>query len=272
MRGAAVLAAALAVWAIAGGTLPRIPLPSLPRPDPKAVVGAIVTGVGAAVLTLGLAEAPAVAAAVGALGAAVPFWRSAARSSRQRAAIAEAWPDFLAVLRSHLAAGSSLPEAFTAASRRADRAIAAIVGHVEDRLAAGASFDEYLTELRARFDDPVADRVLATIAAAHDAGGPRVAAILAALGSSVADELRLRKSHDAALTQQRLTAAVALVAPWGLLVLTVATNPQAAAVYASASGSTVVVAGMAATGLGYLLARRTARLSRPPRLFAGDET
>ena len=43
--------------------------------------------------------------------------------------------------------------------------------------------------------------------------------ILAALGVSVADELRLRKAHRAALTEQRLTAAVALIAPWALLAL-----------------------------------------------------
>jgi hypothetical protein len=84
---------------------------------------------------------------------------------------------------------------------------------------------------------------------------------------SVADDLRLRKAHEAALTQQRLTAAVALIAPWALLLLTITTNPQAASIYASSSGSSIILLGLAGTGLGYALARRTARLSRAPRLF-----
>ena len=266
MRGTAALLAALAAWTVAGGAL-YLRAPALPRPEPRAVVAALVAGAGTALLTLGLVDALAVAVAAGILAAAIPFWTAGARTSRRRAAVADAWPDFLAILRSHLAAGSSLPEAFTRAARRAHPALAAILTPVDDRLAGGASFGDCLAELPAEFHDPVADRVLATLAAAHRSGGPRVAAILAALGASVADELRLRKAHEAALTQQRLTAAVALVAPWGLLLLTVATNPQAAAVYATSSGAAVVVGGLAATGLGYVLARRTARLTQPPRIF-----
>ena len=97
--------------------------------------------------------------------------------------------------------------------------------------------------------------------------GDLVGAILGALGSSVADELRLHKAHDAALTQQRLTAAVALVAPWVLLLLTVTSNPGAAAAYRTPTGTLVVAGGLVATALGYVLAIRTARLARPPRLF-----
>ena len=115
--------------------------------------------------------------------------------------------------------------------------------------------------------DPMADRILATLIAASRAGGHRVSEIIGALSASVADELRLRKAHDAALTQQRLTAAVALIAPWGLLTLTVASNPQAADVYKTANGSAVVLGGLIATSSGYLLARRAARLSKPPRVF-----
>jgi Flp pilus assembly protein TadB len=94
-----------------------------------------------------------------------------------------------------------------------------------------------------------------------------VATILASLAASVADELRLRRSHHAALTQQRLTAGVALVAPWVLLMLTTSTNPQSAAALSTPTGRLVVVAGLSATVTGFALARRSARLSRPPRIF-----
>ncbi len=270
MRGVAALSAGLAGWTLARGSLPRIRWPKLPRIDLKTSLLALVVGAVAATLTLGLAGSPTVAAAIGVLTAALPMWREASRAARCRAAVADGWPDFLAVLRSHLSGGSSLPEAFVVAGRRSSRDLASAADALEEHLARGGSFHAGLDEMRARFDDPIADRVLATLAAAQQSGGSRVAAVLAALGTSVADELRLRKAHDAALTQQRLTAAVALLAPWALLLLTVATNPQAASVYSTTSGNGVVLGGLAATGGGYLLARRTASLSRPPRLFKDD--
>ena len=187
--------------------------------------------------------------------------------SRSRERLADHWPDFLAILRSRLASGSSLDEAFVETADHLGSDFAEIREFVADQLAHGARFDDVLTELRDHLADPLADRVLTTVSAAHASGGQRVSEILASLGMSVADDLRLRKAHEAALTQQRLTAAVALIAPWALLLLTITTNPQAASIYASSSGSSIILLGLAGTGLGYALARRTARLSRAPRLF-----
>jgi tight adherence protein B len=138
---------------------------------------------------------------------------------------------------------------------------------IEAALGAGTPFPDALEAERHRLADPLADRVLITLAAAHRTGGATVSALLERLASSVAEELRVRKAHDADLTQQRLTAAVALLAPWGLLVLTILTNAQAAAAYRTERGSIVILVGLAATAGGHLLSRRTARLSRAPRVF-----
>ncbi len=113
----------------------------------------------------------------------------------------------------------------------------------------------------------MSDRVLATIAIAQQTGGHRVGDVLSALGSSVADDIRLKKAHDAALTEQRWTATVALIAPWALLSLSIVTNPQAAFAFRLPEGSLIVLGGLVATGLGWLLARRTSNLQADPRLF-----
>jgi Flp pilus assembly protein TadB len=99
-------------------------------------------------------------------------------------------------------------------------------------------------------------------------GGSRVDAVLAGLSRSVADEVRLRSAHDAALTQQRLTAGVALVAPWALLLLTITTNPHAAASFRSPSGRVVILIGFVGTVAGRFLTSRAARLAAPPRVLA----
>ena len=86
-------------------------------------------------------------------------------------------------------------------------------------------------------------------------------------GVSVGDDLRVRAAHNAALTEQRMTALVALVAPWALLALTISTNPAAADAYKTAEGANVIAIGLAVTLGGYAIGRRVATLSRPPRLF-----
>ena len=116
-------------------------------------------------------------------------------------------------------------------------------------------------------DDPTSDRVLTTLVFAQQSGGHRVGAVISSLGGSIADELRFRRAHTAALTEQRMTAAVALAAPWALLALTISTNPQAAAAYRTATGSAIIAVGFALTVLGFLGARRSARLSRAPRVM-----
>lgn len=92
-------------------------------------------------------------------------------------------------------------------------------------------------------------------------------AALGALTTSVNEDLRLRRAHDAALTEQRLTAGVALSAPWVILALSVATNPTSSEAFATRTGKLIVAGGFLATAVGYAMARRSARLSRPPRLF-----
>ncbi|MBM3694846.1 MAG: hypothetical protein FJW79_02775 [Actinobacteria bacterium] len=265
MRGAAVLLAAAAAAVLAGLPLPQ--LRRLPRLRPAAAAGGLAAGGGSALLALGLGGSPAVAGALGVMGAVVPALIARGRARRAVEQAAGRWPDFLAALRSRLSAGESLPDAVAAAAAAAGHRLAALARHLNEGTAAGRSFPAILAEVRAEWADPLADRVLTTLAAAAGIGGERVGAVLGSLAGSVADELRLRRAHHAALTEQRLTAGVALAAPWALLLLTTATNPQAAAAYATPTGTLVVLAGFGATSAGFWLSRRAARLSLMPRVF-----
>lgn len=265
MRGIAVLAGAAAAWVLAGGAVPSIG--GMPRPSIRSLARAAIIALVVASVASAFTGVPIAGAGVGLLAGGATTAMESSRAARSRERLADQWPDFLAILRSRLASGSSLEEAFVATANHIGSDFADIGGFVGDELSYGSRFDDLLGRLRDDLADPLADRILTTIAAAHASGGQRVSDILASLGMSVGDDLRLRKAHEAALTQQRLTAAVALIAPWALLVLTITTNPQAASIYASSGGTSIILIGLAGTGLGYLLARRTARLARAPRLF-----
>jgi tight adherence protein B len=267
MRGAAVLLAAAAAWTLAALPLP-IPLSvRLPRLHPAMVAAGVPAGALSAALGAGLGGNWALAAVVGTAGAAAPsiVWQARVHRAAERSAAQ--WPDFLAGLRGRLSTGEPLPEATEAAALSAGEHLAVLGRRLGEGKVAGRSFGDILRAQRAEWADPLADRVLMTLEAASGIGGDRVGAVLAALSGSVADELRLRGAHEAALTQQRITAAVALAAPWLLLLLTTATNPQAASAYSTRSGATVVLIGAGATTAGYWLTHRAARLSKQPRMF-----
>ena len=266
MRGLAALTAAAAAWALAG-----LPLPAGPRrlslPRPAVLVLAVLSGAVASLVAIALGGNTAMAAAVGGMGLAAPPLVAAARHRRAAEEAAGRWPDFLAALRGRLSAGEALPEATAVAAAGAGDRLAGLSRRLAEGRAAGRPFAVTLADVRAEWADPLADRVLTTLAAAAGIGGERVGAVLSSLASSVADELRLRRAHQAALTEQRLTAGVALGAPWALLLLTTATNPQATAAYSTRTGTMVVLIGLAATTVGFWLSRRAARLSRMPRVF-----
>jgi tight adherence protein B len=267
MRGLAVLAAGAAMWVLAAGWTPSIRLRHPSLPQPWVIPAALATGIGGALLTLAFLGVRSIAVAVGLLAASVPAAMDLARQRRRREELAAAWPDFLALLRGRVVAGETIPDAFIAAAERSPEPLRSSAVPIAEAVTFGDGFGAALDRLRAQLDDATADRVLSTIAAAHRSGGPRVGLVLTALGTSVADELRLRRAHFAALTEQRMTALVALIAPWGLLALSIATNPQSAESYQTHTGTIIVAFGLASTSLGYLAARRAAAMSQAPRVF-----
>jgi tight adherence protein B len=266
MRGIAALAAAGAVWILIVGT-GSIDLTRLPKVRLRVAATAIGVGAVGAVVAFGLLGTAIPALAIGILCSAVPARVEQSRIERKLTERTDRWPDLIAHARSSVAAGATLPDAFVDGCDRIAGDFARLAEVVRHEVTYGGGFEPALMELRSELDDPIADRVLATFGIAQQTGGHRVGEVLAALGNSVADEIRLRKAHDAALTEQRWTATVALVAPWVLLSISIATNPQASEAFDTNEGRAVVLGGLVATGMGWILARRASRLSAAPRLF-----
>jgi tight adherence protein B len=253
MRLILAIGAGVCVWTLSRG--PR--LVSLPRP-PAWWAFSLALGMLAGFLT---GRPSAVSLAVGAVPIAWVEGRRRVLRRRATARLSSRWPDFLALVRGRIATGEPLPDAVRVAARSMGDAFAPL-----DR-AWGGSFGEGLAEIQMEWADPLADRVLTTIRVAAETGGAYVDSVLSSLALSLSDELRLRRAHEAAVAQQQMTAGVALVAPWLILVLSLTTNPQANAEFSTASGHSVLVIGAGATVVGFALARRALRLSDPPRVF-----
>lgn len=266
MRGLAVLSAAGALWILAGGAVPTMTR-HRPSFDLRSAAVAIGSGIGVFALTFGLLGTAVPAAALGVLAVTIPFQIVGSRQRKRQSEASAAWPDLLAHIRSSVAAGLSLPDAYVDAAERVGEPFIETLEEVRRHLVFGGGFTEAMKVVRDQANDPTADRVTMTLIIANDTGGHRVGEVLSMLSASVAGESRLRNAHDAAMTEQRWTAAVALGAPWAILTLSIATNPQASSAYRTASGGVVVGIGLVLTIVGYLLARKLAALSDTPRMF-----
>ncbi len=266
MRGLAALASAAAGWVLITGVIPR-PQIAVPRVQARTAASGIIVFVVSSAVLIGVIGVPFVALVVGLLLSLIPFVLAAKADKRKSDAVRDGWPDVLARVRTSISAGATLGDAVTDALHDAGGPFRAMADVIRREVVVGGGFTAGLVEVRSIEDDPLTDRIIATLSAASDAGGRRVGDIVGVLGQSAANELRLRKAHDAALTEQRMTVNVALAAPWVILVLTITTNPQSASAFSTAGGVVVVGIGLVGTVAGWLLAVRTARLNRAPRVF-----
>lgn len=266
MRGVAVLSAMGAVWVLTGGAVPTM-TGQRPSLNLRLLPLGLVSGLLVFLLTFGVVGITVPAAAFGVLGISIPFQITGSRMRKRQSAASGAWPDLIAHIRSSVAAGLTLPDAYVDAAQRVGEPFSRTLDEVRRQLLFGAGFAEAMKILRDDARDPTADRVTTTLTVANETGGPRVGEVLSMLSASVAGESRLRSAHEAAMTEQRWTAGVALSAPWAILALSIATNPQASRAYGTTTGGVVIGIGLAMTIGGYLLSRKLAALSDAPRMF-----
>ena len=271
MRGIAVLLGAAAAWYTVTGAVPkqlnRVGSALSPKITARVAGASLAVGTVTAVVVHGAFGIPAVAVALGLMASAVPIKRTASAVAAENQRVMRAWPDILLRIRSSLSAGSTIADATIEALQSAGEPFASLAGAVRREVIIGRGFAHAMEGARRALEDEVSDRVFVTLTTAAETGGQRVGEIVTALARSIGDEVRLRAAHDASMGEQRLTANVALGAPWVLLILSIATNPQAREAFGSGQGVVVVAVGFLATATGWLLAMRTAHLARPPRLF-----
>lgn len=224
-------------------------------------------GVVAGFASFALVPVAALAIALAIVAAATPAvvvdWR--ARAYRRSAAVV--WPDAVDQLVSAIRSGLALPDAVAAlASVGPAPTRAAFDAFARDYRAAG-SFTVAIDELKGRLADPVADRILETLRMAREVGGTELTAVLRALGTYLRQERAIRSEVEARQSWLRNAARLGVAAPWVVLLL-LATRPEAAAAYNSAAGSVVILAGLAVSIVAYRVMIGIGRLPEERRWFA----
>jgi tight adherence protein B len=225
-----------------------------------------ILGVGAAALVLAFIPVVAIGAAAGILALCLPgaviVWR--ARAARRATRVV--WPDVVDHLVSAVRSGLALPDSVvTLASSGPPLTRAAFAAFERDYRMTGA-FADSLDRLKDRLADPVADRIIETLRMAREVGGNELTTVLRNLAVHLRQDAAIRAEVEARQSWIVNAARLGVAAPWIVLVL-LATRPEAAQAYNSPEGTAVIGVGLGVSVVAYRLMVGLGRLPDERRWF-----
>ena len=230
------------------------------------VLGSLGLGLLIGMVFLGMSRAWPVAVSFEAIFTAIPFLIISSRARNRRTRLRKVWPEAVDTLVSGVRAGMSLPEALTNLGERGPEAVRPQFRAFAADYAATARFDNSLDRLKARFADPVADRIVEALRLAHEVGGTDLGTLLRSLSQMLREDMRTRGELEARQSWTVNGAKVAVAAPWFVLAL-LSTRSQAAAAYATATGAVILLAGAVVSIIAYRLMLRLGRLPEEERML-----
>lgn len=227
----------------------------------------VLTGLAAGAVVLAFAPVPALALGAAAVGAALPIAVLSARARSLRRALRAAWPDLVDHLVSGIRAGRPLAEAVGALAEVGPAETRVAFRTFERRALGSGNLASALDGLKSDLADPTADRIVETLKMAREVGGSELPAILRTLAASLRADAAVRSEVEARQSWVRGAARLGVVAPWVVLLL-LASRPEAAAAYNSPPGVVLLAVGLAVTVLAYRIMIALGRLPEDRRWFA----
>ncbi len=236
-----------------------------PRELLERAVRAFGSGILAAALTLVLTGVPAAAAIAGVAGGAIPALLRRRRLARDRRAAAASWPDAVDDLLTAVRAGVPLADALCEAAFDGPPPLRPGFSAFASAWRRGGSFSRSLAAMQRHFADPLADRVVVSLAMAARSGGPNVGRVLATQSDFLRADLRMRGEIEARHSWTVSAARVSVAAPW-LAMLMLCLRGEAVEAFATATGAVVLLGAAVIGAAAYWAMMRIAALPQPTRL------
>jgi tight adherence protein B len=245
----------------------RLALAGLSSVSPMAfVVCSAVISVVTAAFVHGLIGVSALSAGAGIVGLWLPWllirWRANVRLRANRAM----WPDVVDHLVSAVRSGLALPDSVSALARVGPTQTRAAFAEFERDYRATGTFAACLDRLKQRLGDPVADRILETLRMAREVGGTELTAVLRGLAANLREEVAVRSEVEARQSWVVNAARLGVAAPWVVLIL-LASRPEAVRAYNSPTGAFVIGCGLVLSLIAYRLMIALGRLPEEKRWF-----
>ena len=188
------------------------------------------------------------------------------RARRRTAVLRELWPDVVDHLRSAIRAGLSLPEALIQLGEKGPSELRQLFRDFGADYRSGGQFEPALDRLKARLADPVADRIVEALRLTREVGGSDLGRLLGTLADFLRENARTRSELEARQSWTVNAARLAVAAPWIVLVL-MASRPEAVAAYNSPVGAAVLIGGLLLSLFSYTVMLRIAALPQDERVL-----
>lgn len=188
------------------------------------------------------------------------------RARKRTAVLRQLWPDVVDHLRSAIRAGLSLPEALIQLGEKGPVELRHVFVDFGADYRSGGRFDPSLTRLKERLADPVADRIVEALRLTREVGGSDLGRLLGTLAEFLRESARTRSELEARQSWTVNAARLAVAAPWIVLVL-LASRPEAVAAYNTPLGAAVLLGGLAVSLISYGVMLRIGALPEEQRVL-----
>ena len=235
-------------------------------PATVAVVSALL-GVAVGAIVFALVPVAVIAVAAGTVAAIAPSLVVGRQARLNRRALRVVWPDVVDHLVSAVRSGLALPDSVMTLATSGPQVTRTAFASFAAEYRATGNFGIGLDTLKAQLADPVADRILETLRMSREVGGSELTTVLRNLSAYLRQESAIRSEVEARQSWVMNAARLGVAAPWIVLLL-LATRPEAAAAYNSAAGAVLIVVGLAVSVVAYRLMVGLGRLPEDRRWFA----
>ncbi len=230
------------------------------------ILVSVILGIAVGAVVFALVPVAPLALAAGVVALLLPSVLIAVRARARRRAARMLWPDVVDQLVSSVRSGQSLPDSI---------ANLATTGPVQTRepfevfdrdYRATGNFALCVAELKDRLADPTADRILETLRMSREVGGSELTTVLRNLAAYLRQEAAIRSEVEARQSWVVNAARLGVAAPWVVLLL-LATRPEAAIAYNTAAGAALIIGGLVVSVVAYRVMLAIGRLPEERRWF-----
>ena len=245
----------------------RLAQAGLPRVTVTTFVAvSLLMALAATTVVFAVVPVAALALAAGVFALVLPGVLVVQRARGRRRATRVVWPDVVDHLVSAVRSGLALPDSVVTLAHTGPLETREPFRVFETEYRSTGNFALCLGQLKDRLADPVADRILETLRMSREVGGSELTLVLRNLAAYLRQEAAIRSEVEARQSWVVNAARLGVAAPWIVLLL-LATRPEAAAAYNTAAGGLLVVGGLALSVVAYRLMVRLGRIPEEKRWF-----